>query len=121
MNPDTAKIGSVAFEANRAYCETLGDYSQPSWIASALWQKESVIDGVQAIIDGSITNPEQSHKNWIRLKEEEGWVWGEAKDVERKIHPCMLPFADLPVYQQTKDHLFFAIVTTLLENNAKIT
>ena len=114
MNPDTAKIARVAHEANKAYCETLGDNSQPSWFDAPLWQKDSAMNGVRAIFDGTVTKPEQSHENWFKVKKDEGWVWGSVKNPEKKSHPCMLPFNDLPTYQQIKDHLFFAIVTTLL-------
>ena len=115
MNPDTAKIAKVAHEANRAYCETLGDNSQPSWFDALLWQKDFAMNGVRAIFDGTVTRPEEAHENWLKEKENDGWVFGETKDPEKKTHPCMLPFSDLPEEQQAKDLLFFDIVTTLIK------
>jgi len=110
------KIAQVAHETNKAYCETIvGDYSQPSWEDAPDWQKDSAVNGVMAIQTGEIKSPMQSHENWLKEKEKEGWVYGEVKDPEKKVHPCMVPFGKLPPDQQVKDLLFFEIVSTLLK------
>ena len=108
------RIAKVAHEANRAYCETLGDYTQKVWECTPVWQYDSCINGVRAIKNGTITKPEQSHENWMEEKEDNGWVYGEVKDPDKKLHPCMVPFNELPKEQQVKDHLFFAIVKALI-------
>ena len=117
MNSIT-EIAGIAHEANRAYCESLGDFSQDHWSGAAQWQRDSVINGVRAIKDGEITAAGESHANWLKYKEEEGWVYGTKKNTNIKVgvltHPYMLPFDQLSLEQQMKDHLFFAIVTTLL-------
>jgi hypothetical protein len=43
----------------------------------------------------------------------DGWVYGEVKDAEKKTHPCLVPFDQLPLFQQKKDKLFCAIVDAL--------
>ncbi|KKN09059.1 hypothetical protein LCGC14_1050460 [marine sediment metagenome] len=112
---DILGIARVAHETNRAYCRSLGDASQPSWRDTPGWQVDSAAKGVLAIRDGSVTKPEQSHENWLKEKEETGWKYGPEKDPDKKLHPCMVPFSKLPKEQQMKDHLFFAVVTTLLQ------
>lgn len=54
--------------------------------------------------------PEDSHNSWMAQKIEDGWVFGDTKDAEKKTHPCMVPFGDLSVAQQAKDFLFIAVV-----------
>lgn len=49
----------------------------------------------------------------MRQKAAEGWVYGPVKDVDAKKHPCMVPFAELPVLQQAKDFIFRAVVHAL--------
>ncbi|KKK57563.1 hypothetical protein LCGC14_3053210 [marine sediment metagenome] len=114
----TTEIAQVAYEANRAYCQSLGDYNQANWNFCDQWQRDTVINGVRAIERGVVTGPEQSHENWLEHKENEGWQWGIKKNTDRKrgalTHPCMVPFKELPETQKMKDRLFFAIVTTLL-------
>lgn len=109
------QIARVAHEANRAYCETLGDTSQVPFDAAPGWQKQSAVEGVRGIYEGRITGPGDSHRSWQAEKEREGWKYGEVKDAAAKTHPCMVPFEELPVEQQVKDHLFFAVVKAILK------
>lgn len=110
-----ASIASICHEANRQYCRTIGDSSQEPWSVCPQWQKDSAILGVEKIASGETTRPEQSHESWSRQKIEDGWMYGEVKDPIAKTHHCLVPFTELPVEQQMKDHLFFAVASTLLK------
>lgn len=104
-------IAMIAHEVNRAYCEAIGDNSQPWWFEAPQWQKESAIDGVVAHIRNPSMTPEQSHEGWMRHKLADGWKWGPVKDPTKKEHPCIMPYEQLPLAQRVKDHLFKAVVT----------
>ncbi len=104
------QMAKTCHEVNKAYCESLGDNSQPSWEDVPDWQKNSAIDGVKNIIDGVIKTPEDSHKSWLAEKDKTGWVYGKEKDAEKKTHPCILPYEELPPEQRVKDDLFMAVV-----------
>jgi hypothetical protein len=106
-------IAQVCHEANRAYCNTVGDHSQLPWHEAAEWQRQSSRVGVAAVLDGFIDKPGDAHRSWLREKEKEGWTFGFTKDAEAKTHPCMVPFEMLPLDQQVKDHLFIAVVGAL--------
>ena len=108
------EIAEIAHEQNRIYCVSIGDNSQTYWDGAPQWQKDSAINGVDAIAQGKIQRPSASHANWLAEKEAAGWVYGEEKDPEEKTHPCIVPFDDLPPEQRFKDHLFFTTVTNLL-------
>jgi hypothetical protein len=54
--------------------------------------------------------PKESHENWMKEKEDNGWVYGNEKNAEKKTHPCLIPYDNLPKEQKTKDYLFSAIV-----------
>lgn len=115
MGTETIRnVAAVCHDANRMYCFTIGDTSQPDWMQAPEWQRESAIKGVEAIAEGRTTRPEQSHESWSAEKIAAGWTYGPTKDPIAKTHHCLVPFADLPPEQQTKDHLFFAIASTLL-------
>lgn len=107
---NTEHIANIVHEANRAYCRTLGDESQVSWYDAPEWQRASAINGVEGILNGTITKPEQSHESWLAEKERTGWKYGPVKDSEKKEHPCFVPYGELPPEQQTKDAIFFSIV-----------
>lgn len=107
-------IAKVCHEANRGYCQTLGDMSQQPWEASPLWQQESAVKGVEFIRDNPSAAPSASHDSWLKEKEATGWKYGPVKDAEKKEHPCFVAYDALPVEQRLKDHLFGAIARTLL-------
>lgn len=107
-------IAKAAHEVNRAYCSSIGDDSQVEWDKAQDWQKESAVKGVQFIIDNPKSTPEQSHESWLKEKEATGWKYGEVKDVEKKEHPCFVPYGELPLEQRVKDHLFGQTVRSLL-------
>ena len=108
-----SQIAKTCHEVNKVYCESLGDTSQPSWEDAPEWQKESACQGVIFHLTNPDAKPEDSHEEWFRQKKIEGWKYGPVKDVEKKEHPCMVPYHELPKEQQVKDSLFIAVVKSL--------
>lgn len=103
----------AAHEVNRAYCIAIGDTSQLAWEDAPEWQRSSARNGVVGALAGN--TPEQSHESWMREKLENGWQYGPVKDVERKEHPCMVPYADLPPEQRAKDKQYVTVVRAVHE------
>lgn len=106
------EIAKVCHEVNKAYCESQGDMSQPSWEDAPAWQRESARMGVDLHLSGEF-GPEASHISWMKQKVDDGWTFGPVKDPEAKQHPCIRPFAELPVAQQAKDYIFRQVVHSL--------
>lgn len=107
-------IACVCHEANRAYClRALGDDSQPAWEHAPEWQQASALAGAKHHIYNPEISPEHSHDLWMTHKLAEGWTYGPVKDVEKKQHPCIVPYSELPEGQQRKDALFAAIARAL--------
>lgn len=104
-------IAKICHQTNKAYCETIGDESQVDWGMSPEWQRESAIKGVKLHLSGD-HGAEASHQSWMNEKIQDGWKYGEIKTPELKEHPCLVPFSELPIEQQMKDHLFRAIVNS---------
>jgi len=112
-----AFAAAAAHEANRVYCQSIGDNSQPQWDFAPDWQRSSAINGVQGVLAGN--NPEQSHESWLAEKRATGWKYGPRKDPEKKEHPCFVPYAELPPEQRVKDAIFVGVVravTTALQD-----
>ncbi len=106
-------IARVCHQINRAYCQAIGDFSQPDWEDAPQWQKDSAIAGVQFHLANRYAGPQGSHESWLAQKEKDGWKYGAVKDVEKKEHPCFVPFHELPKEQQAKDYLFRETVLSL--------
>lgn len=98
----------AAHEANRSYCISIGDKTQLSWDEAPDWQRVSCRRGVAGALSGN--GPEQCHEFWLADKTRDGWTFGSVKDPAKKQHPCMVPYADLPVEQRLKDHIFVGVV-----------
>lgn len=107
------KIAQVAHEINRAYCQAIGDNSQPEWGNAPEWQKSSAINGVLFHLENPNVGPDASHNSWLKQKEEEGWKYGPVKNPETKEHPCYVPYEQLPTEQKAKDYLFRQVVHSL--------
>jgi len=103
----------AAHEVNRAYCLALGDTSQPPWESAPEWQQISARNGVEVALRGA--TPELSHESWLAEKVSTGWVYGPVKDPEKKTHPCMVPYDQLPTEQRVKDILYLATVRMMAD------
>ena len=107
------QIARVCHEVNRAYCQALGDNSQPTWEDAPQWQRDSALLGVQLHLTNPDASAAASHESWMAQKIAEGWVWGPNKNPELKQHHCIVPFELLPVAQQAKDFIFRGVVHAL--------
>lgn len=106
-------VASVCHAANAAYCRSLGDDSQPAWADAPDWQRTSAMNGVRFHVANPDAGDSASHDSWVAEKVADGWVYGEIKDPEKKTHPCIVPFDQLPPAQQFKDTLFRTLVHSL--------
>lgn len=108
------KIAKLCHEINRVYCKSQGDNSQLGWDDSPEWQRESARNGVMFHVENPNAGPAGSHENWLKEKVSQGWVYGEVKNPEAKVHPCCVPYDELPEFQRFKDEFFVTIVKTLV-------
>jgi hypothetical protein len=110
---EVEQIAKVCHDANKSYCEAIGDNSQKSWEDAPEWQQASAMGGVEFCKDNPDAPPSANHDSWLKQKEQEGWKYGPVKNVETKEHPCYVPYDELPEDQKKKDSLFKAIVAAL--------
>jgi hypothetical protein len=107
------QIARICHETNRAYCQSIGDHSQPAWEDAPQWQRESAIKRVKFHVAhlsaGTKPAPSAIHEAWLAEKREQGWKYGPVKDAAKKEHPCFMPYDGLPLDQRMKDYLFAAI------------
>ena len=46
---------------------------------------------------------ENTHDVWAHGRIEQGWQYGETRDDEKKLHPCLIPYGDLPESEKEYD------------------
>lgn len=103
-------VAKFCHEINAAYCRALGDSSQLPWEEAPEWQKQSAFKGVQFCLENPEAPESASHDSWLAEKKTDGWKYGKVKDVEKKEHPCYVPYEELPTEQKAKDYLFKQVV-----------
>jgi len=97
----------AAHEANRIYCEAIGDSSQVGWKDAEPWQRAAAVEGITAALGGA--GPEALHETWAAALRLEGWSFGKEKSAIYKTHPCLVPYGDLSAEQRGKDILYGAV------------
>ena len=112
MSPE--QIAKVCHDANMSFCQVIGDNSQVPWEQAPEWQRESAVKGVVFLKENPAAHPSSQHESWMDEKLKAGWKYGPVKDAEKKEHPCLVPYDQLPTNQKLKDHLFQGVVKALL-------
>lgn len=107
----------AAHQANKAYCESIGDTSQVDFGDAPDWQRESALNGVCFAIANKFPAPAVMHENWMKEKVAAGWVYGEVKDPNAvpPTHPCIVPYDQLPAEQRAKDDIFRGTIMEVLQ------
>ena len=54
-------------------------------------------------------SPEELHGSWMQAYYAMGWVYGDKYNRENKIHPDLVPYADLGQLEKDKDAVFVAL------------
>ena len=44
-----------------------------------------------------------THKFWSEKRIKDGWVYGDLRDDEKKQHPCLVPYEELPESEKEYD------------------
>lgn len=107
------QIAKICHDANKSICEINGDNSQVEFNKAPSWQQNSAMKGVEFCLANPHAPASANHESWLAEKEADGWKYGPVKDADKKEHPCMVAYAELPKEQQMKDHVFKAVVSAL--------
>ena len=104
-------IAKVVHSANRAYVDAIGGRA-----VNLSWEeiREEERSGLIKAVAGMITNPqlpETSHEQWCLAREKDGWTKDIKYDYNRKTHPNLVPYDQLPIEEQFKDQLFMGLAS----------
>ena len=54
-------------------------------------------------------SPEELHNDWMEAYVKMGWVYGPVRNLKKKTHPDLVPYAELQQQEQDKDAVFIAL------------
>lgn len=104
-------IAKVIHSANRAYVDAIGGRAiNLTWEEIREEERQGLIKAISSMIINPRT-PEVSHEHWCLAREKDGWTKDLKYDYNRKTHPNMVPYDQLPFEEQFKDHLFMGIAS----------
>lgn len=64
---------------------------------------------------------ENIHDNWSAQRMKEGWRFGLLRDDINKLHPCLVPYKDLPENEKTYDRITaIETIKTILASGYRI-
>lgn len=122
MTFDDKTIARVVHEAGFALCQEFGDDSWKHWEETDGWRVKATLDQIQAykkaISRGETFSPRKDHEIWLNAKKAAGWKYGPVKDAEKKEHPLMVDFDQLPPFEKFKNDLYTAILQAFLNFEA---
>lgn len=109
------QIASVAYLALAALSSFAGEQDVVTEFKSlSPGQQEGLIAGVDLLIANPEAGADARHNAWMEKMLAYGWVRGGKKmDEEKKTHPRLCPFGELPKKEQAKEQLLLAIVREL--------
>lgn len=66
------------------------------------------IDTSDVVLDDEILKlsealAKNTHEVWSRNRINDGWIWGERRDDEKRHHPCLVPYEELPEEEKEYD------------------
>lgn len=107
------QVAYLVHQANSEYAKSIGEVP----VADFETNKDSCVSGILKFIKNPDVTPAKLHQSWMDFKFNDGWTYGPVKDFEKKTHPCLVPWSDLPKEQQTKDEIFIGICKTAMSTS----
>jgi len=108
--PGDPVVEACARVGYEVYRTGFDDPAKLEWDAAEEDDRKVARDMAVVVLSG--VTPEQEHARWLARKADEGWSLGEL-DEERRLHPNMVPYEQLPDGQRLLDRLFVAAVTSV--------
>ena len=57
-------------------------------------------EGLMSLVEEMAKNV---HEVWAKSRMEQGWSYGEKRDDVKKLHPCLVPYEELPDIEKEYD------------------
>jgi len=54
------------------------------------------------------------HARWMYEKLDSGWKYGKSRNSKRKLHPCIVPWDELPENEKSKDRILVRSIPAIL-------
>lgn len=98
---------TAAYEVVRVCERALSGKSMLGWEALSARKKSNFRSWVRLALYG--VSAEEAHGQWLGRKVEQGWTFGLVKDRQKKTHPLLVTFDELPKKHKCRKKLFMVV------------
>jgi len=105
------QIAKTCHEVHNVLCAANGMQVIP-WEEKSPEHQAIVISSVDKILNGILTTPEESHMNFMFMKREDGWKYGDSYSTRNKTNPRLCEWDELEEIERQKEEYFFAVVNS---------
>ena len=104
-----AELPLTAKEENRAAARRIADVLalvrlNIATVEQAKLMKQPGTRDIELAIEAQVERLAQAeHDAWMANRAKNGWSYGTVRDNERKLHPSMIPYSQLPEAEKEKD------------------
>lgn len=110
---DYYSVARVAYEADRAFCESNFIFTNENWHDAPIWKKNIIATSVKDILYQPLMPPMEIHGRLVERLTREGWVYGDKESIEGKTHPMIQDYGEIGDLHKTRFLLFSYIVLAL--------
>jgi hypothetical protein len=112
MTPQIDLIGLKCYNNYLDICHDLGEKPTYGDMIYPFLPKE-YMDGLLSAVNDALVNnvdPVANHENWMKDRLADGWKLGKVKDAEKKTHPSLISYDQLPEGERRKNEELIRIV-----------
>ena len=113
VNTNITAFAQVAHQQNQAYKAAIGQPLEGSWSQMDSTGQQFVLDKVRYYLMNSHAVVSSLHDDWAYSQFNNGWAFGESLDEEKRTHPLLVLFSELPLTRQIEDLMFMQTVYAL--------
>lgn len=100
------ELARVSHEIVRGYREAIGDGTCPPWVQTTKDERMAAAQQVVTVLKFPALTAAELHSGFVDTMRDRGWTFGEVMDEEKKTHPLLVDYDQLPLQNRIEDALF---------------
>jgi hypothetical protein len=106
-------FAQIAYKLDQAYQVAISGESRPNWHELKPEDRKNITDRAIYYLTDPNAVVSSLHERWAHTKYSEGWSYAPQFSEEKKHHPMLVSYADLPLSRRVGDTLFMQTIQTL--------
>lgn len=107
------QIAQLCHESGRLFSKIIGAEAPPDWESLTPDEKAEIIALVDYRIENTNAPFSAQHAKWKDNKIAAGWKFGKIFNEDKKTHPCIIPYDELPINTRRADAIAVAIINAM--------